>query len=81
MAKAHIVTVFGVPEGTWVLCIHCERCYRVGEHRVGADGCQYCQYEGCDGDAVMDAWPWDDVREKHPAYPVIPDRGAVYALN
>jgi hypothetical protein len=81
MAKAHITKAFGIAEGTWVLCIHCERCYRVGEHRAMSDGLQCCHYEGCDGDAVIDAWPWDDVREKHAGYPEVPERGKVYPLN
>jgi hypothetical protein len=75
MAKSAITETFGVEEGTWVLCMHCERCYRVGEHRMGKDGREYCHYEGCDGDAVMDAWRWSHVRKNHKGYPRVPVRG------
>ena len=60
-------------------CLHCERVYRQGECRE-IDGLQYCPYEGCNGDTVMDAWPWEEIRKCDPSYPVIPDEGKRYPM-
>lgn len=79
MSKAEITEVFGFPEGTWVLCLHCERAYRVGEYRKIGD-LQYCPYPECDGDAVLDPWTWKRIREIHPEYPEIPEKDKVYPL-
>jgi hypothetical protein len=61
-------------------CLHCGRAYEWGEYRQ-IDGLQMCPYEGCDGDTVMDAWRWEDVREGNPDYPKTPKLGHVYELN
>jgi hypothetical protein len=61
-------------------CLHCGRAYRWGEYRE-INGLQMCPYEGCDGDTVMDGWPWEEVREGNPDYPKTPKLGHVYELN
>ncbi len=63
----------------WFWCLHCERCYKAGEHRY-MKGIRWCPYEDCDGDVVLDAWPWDFVRESHPEYPEEPVREHEYPL-
>jgi sarcosine oxidase delta subunit len=80
MSEPEITEVFGTPKGAWVLCVHCERCYQVGEFRVMGE-LQMCPYPDCDGDAVMDAWRWSHVRENHKGYQRIPVRGVAYPLN
>lgn len=56
--------------GDWVWCLHCQRCYKIGEYRIEKkfDDLQMCPYKGCDGDTVLDAIPWqgqgEPVREK-----------------
>ncbi|MDD4870967.1 MAG: hypothetical protein PHR77_10440 [Kiritimatiellae bacterium] len=60
-------------------CLHCERTYRRGECRV-INGLQMCPYDGCNGDTVMDAWPWGSLREGHSDYPVIPEEGKRYPM-
>lgn len=78
------------PEYIW--CLHCERTYLYDESRVvkiepfTVDHVKYepvfqmCPYEDCDGDAVLDAWDWNYVREHHPDYPEIPEHGVVYPM-
>lgn len=73
--------------GDWVWCLHCERCYQVGEFRVriqwGLDwweSLQLCPYSNCEGDAVIDAWAWGRVLAARPEYPVSPERNKVYRL-
>lgn len=60
-------------------CLHCERTYNRGQYRK-VDGLQVCAYPDCDGDTVIDAWDWEDVRDEHPEYPIIPKDGLVYPL-
>lgn len=31
---SHITTMFKIPKGIWVWCLHCSRCYRVGEYKL-----------------------------------------------
>ncbi len=72
----------------YVWCLHCERCYKIGEHRVveaprlaqvmGITEFELCYYEDCDGSADIDAWSWERIRESHPKYPEIPVEGEVY---
>jgi hypothetical protein len=50
------------------------------ELRALRDDLQMCPYDGCSGDAVLDAWDWNKVREVHPEYPAIPLYGVVYPL-
>jgi hypothetical protein len=64
----------------YLWCLHCGRAYRWGEYRE-IDGLQMCPYEGCDGDTVVDAWRWEEVREGNPDYPKTPKLGHVYELN
>ena len=89
MATNDQTEVFGRPEGTWVWCLHCERCYQVGEYRAVkpdrqmrnagfTEDLQMCPYPDCDGDTVFDAFPWEGIRGLHPDYPEIPERGKVY---
>ena len=67
----------------YLWCLHCERTYTRGEYRtINLDG-QYlemCPYEDCDGDTVIDAWPWETILEKHPEYPEIPERDKYYPM-
>ncbi len=63
----------------WMWCLHCERAYRRGEYRL-VGGLRMCPYEDCDGDTVLDAWPWSVVRRHNPDYPPVPERGKVYPL-
>jgi hypothetical protein len=39
-----------------------------------------CPYPECDGDTVLDAWPWDRVRVGHRSYPAKPRIGKRYPL-
>jgi hypothetical protein len=72
--------VFGAQDQSkYLWCLHCERSYLRGRHRqVGS--LQMCPYDGCDGDAVIDAWSWPSVRENNPGYPETPQDGVVYPL-
>ena len=60
--------------------LHCERTYKRGEFRK-LNELQMCPYEGCDGDTVIDAINWDEIREIHPNYPVIPIEDVIYLGN
>lgn len=80
MAKLHRDEVFDEEKRSdYLWCLHCERTYKRGEFRL-VNGLQMCPYEGCDGDTVLDAWDWAKVREMHPEYPEVPERGKVYPL-
>jgi hypothetical protein len=74
-----ITKIKGIPEGSWVWCLHCERCYKAGEYRKESS-MQLCPYPDCDGDTVMDSWAWERLREIHPDYPKEPERDKVYPL-
>jgi hypothetical protein len=65
--------------GDWVWCIHCSRCYQVGEFRQIGEF-QLCPYEDCDGDTVFDSWHWEVIQSNTPDYPVIPERSKIYLL-
>lgn len=68
----HLVEVFkDFQVGDWVWCLHCERCYQVGEYRLD-DEFQMCPYPDCDGSTVLDAHPWWGEG--------VPERGKVYPL-
>jgi len=60
-------------------CLHCERTYNRGQYRT-VDGLQMCPYAECGGDTVLDGWDWEEVRQHHPKYPIIPQDGVVYPL-
>jgi len=65
---------------SYLYCIHCERAYERGYFRQ-ADSLQMCPYEGCDGDAVIDAWPWESIADSdNPTYPATPELGKVYPM-
>ena len=82
----------GKPKGKYMWCLHCERTYEYGQFRAVrvkpfiVDHIRYepefemCPYDGCDGDAVLDAWDWEDIREHHADYPEIPESGKVYPM-
>ncbi|MCA9932964.1 MAG: hypothetical protein KC415_03525 [Anaerolineales bacterium] len=78
--EPYITQFMGVKSGAWVWCLHCGRCYRVGEHRDMSDGLQYCAYADCNGDAVFDVWEWLVIRASHPEYPKQPERNKEYTL-
>ncbi len=66
---------------TYLYCIHCERAYERGHFRQ-VRSLQMCPYEGCDGDAVIDAWLWADIAdERNPGYPAVPELGKVYPMD
>lgn len=60
-------------------CLHCERAYRKGEHRMVGD-IPMCPYQDCNGDVFMDGWDWDKFREPLPQYPEIPEFGVKYPM-
>lgn len=39
-----------------------------------------CPYPDCDGSLWGDSWEWDKVREKHPSWPEVPERGVEYDI-
>lgn len=68
----HLVEAFKeFQPGDWVWCLHCERCYQVGEFRLDGDY-QMCPYDGCSGSTVLDGMKWRG------ALP--PERGRVYPI-
>ena len=70
-------------DDVWVWCLHCERAYLLGEHRIVAinnSSLRMCPYEDCDGDTVLDQWAWGSVREENPSYPEVPERKTIYPL-
>jgi len=90
VSQPHVVEFFeGYEVGDWVWCLHCERCYKVGEYRAvplpredrtGAlREIQLCPYQDCDGSAVLDAILWSRFREgRERLYPDEPERNTVY---
>jgi hypothetical protein len=80
MKKLHVTEVCGIREGTWLWCLHCERCYQAGEYREMDEGLQMCPYDDCDGSTVFDGWRWSRVRRENPGYPMFPERNKVYPL-
>ena len=67
-----------VPRSEYFWCLHCERTYERGKWRT-IDGLQMCPYLDCDGDAVLDAIDWAEIRDANPAYPEKPSWGTRYA--
>ncbi len=63
----------------YIWCMHCERAYKRGEHRMVGD-IPMCPYAGCGGDTFMDGWDWDRFREPLPQYPSIPEPGKNYPM-
>jgi hypothetical protein len=79
MARSHYSKTTGKPDGIWLWCMHCERCYKAGEYRE-IKGLQMCPYADCDGDTVLDPWTWKHIQKIHPNYPQEPERGKIYPL-
>lgn len=77
MTEIHRTELYGDEPGTWMWCLHCARCYQVGEFREIND-LQLCPYLDCNGDTVIDAFPWSYVRGASDDYPETPVRGQVY---
>jgi len=61
-------------------CLHCQRTYERNKWRT-IRGLQRCPYLDCDGDAVIDAIDWADIRDSHPEYPLKPVWGEVYPFE
>jgi hypothetical protein len=66
------------PRSEYVWCLHCERTYERGKWRT-IDSLQMCPYLHCDGDAVLDAIDWAEIRDVNPPYPEKPCWGTRYA--
>jgi len=64
----------------WIRCLRCERAYKREEVRWDhKNGVYMCAYEGCDGDALLDAWDYEE-RRVECGWPEVPERGVVYPL-
>ena len=74
---ADLIRATGIARGTWMWCLHCERCYQAGEYRQVGEW-QMCPYPDCEGDTVLDSVDWSQRRQYHPDYPVRPDRNKIY---
>lgn len=74
--------ILGPPRGKHLWCLHCERTYPAGQFRQDPrSSLQLCAYSDCDGDAVIDAWDWGNVRlDREDRYPEDPVHGTVYPL-
>lgn len=70
--EVHALFLSGREIGDWVWCLHCQRCYKIGEYRIEKkfDDLQMCPYDGCDGDTVFDSIEWRGECE--------PVRGKIY---
>jgi DNA-binding CsgD family transcriptional regulator len=82
-----------MPGDEWYLCVVCGRASLSHEYKdvepekvtinhvtYEVDMLPRCPYEGCKGD-VTEKLYWDEVREHHPEYPEIPERGKVYEYD
>lgn len=67
------------PRSDYQWCMHCERAYKRGEHRMVVD-IAMCPYPGCGGDVFSDGWDWDRFREPLPQYPAVPEFGVKYPM-
>lgn len=74
----HVLKMFDYSDEDYIWCTHCERVYAPGWYRLENDDLQYCPYEGCGGDAALDASPWSRWVEIHD-YPEDPEFGKVYS--
>ena len=79
--------------GIWVVCMYCGRGFTwdekitieekpiiVNHVKVHPPEWIQCPYEDCNGNAI-DAFTWTEVREYHPEYPTIPEKGVVYSTS
>jgi hypothetical protein len=75
---------FGEKHVEYYWCLHCERAYHKNDLRTVIDKAGFimemCQYSDCNGDAVIDAWDWEKIREMHPEYPKNPEIGVQYPM-
>jgi hypothetical protein len=71
--------VFEAEQDDWLWCGLCFRCSRKGDLSPGADLLSQCSYEDCDGKLAYHGWLWKAVRQRHPDFPEIPERGVCYA--
>lgn len=75
---------FGEEKVEYYWCLHCERAYHKEELRtvIAEDGSimEMCHYSDCNGDAVIDAWDWEKIREGNPDYPEVPENGKHYPM-
>lgn len=76
--------ISGHTDGEYYWCIHCERAYKKENVRTvvteEANMLEMCAYEDCDGDAFLDVWDWEDIREGNPEYPKIPEIDTHYPM-
>lgn len=68
-----------VPTSGYLWCFRCERTYPAGSFRQEGDQ-EMCPYDGCVGDAVIDARDWESVVKENPDYPDEPEVGMIYPL-
>jgi hypothetical protein len=59
--------------------VWCQHCERVGRVKDWVANRWTCPLDNCDGNAI-DAWSWEDLREKKPELPETPENGASYPL-
>jgi DNA-binding CsgD family transcriptional regulator len=75
----------------YVLCWKCKRAYPKDDYRMRSfepivvdhvvierEDEEACAYEDCKGKHTEDVIGWSRVREEHPEYPEIPEKGVVY---
>lgn len=69
-------------KGEYAWCLHCERAFKKELIRFDQNtGLYMCVFEDCNGDALFDMmWSYDDIRELHPNYPLIPIFGKQYPM-
>jgi len=77
---SHRDEIFGLPVSKYLWCLHCQRTYENGKWRT-IERLQRCPYIDRDGDAVLDALDWAEVRKSHPDYPVEPRWGELFELE
>jgi len=80
MSESHRDKVFDEEKRSdYLWCLHCERTYQRGKWREQGD-LQMCPYQDCGGDAVIDAWDWEAIRDNKPEHPVVPETGKSYPM-
>lgn len=80
MSESHRDKIFDEEKRSdYLWCLHCERTYPRGKWREQGE-LQMCPYQDCDGDAVIDAWDWEKIRDDKPEYPVVPEPGKSYPI-
>jgi len=88
------ISIIEKEEGTsdYKWCLHCERTYHWTEFRHEkvepfiVNHVKYepefylCPYPDCNGGYYSDGWDWETIREYHPQYPKVPEKGTKYPL-